>query len=558
MPLLSGAKGVVETLKACKVELVFGLTGHTVMEVADELAKDATIRSIYPRSELNGTYMAYGYNRIKGAANSVCIWHVAGSLYAAPAVMTAKIDSTPMVVICGNVSSDCKGKQAFQETPIFEVYEPITKWAYRVERTEQLPWALQLALHIASSNRPGPVVLDVPFDKFVEKAEMRIPEGPIEWAPPAGDPKTIKKACELLLKAKKPVLIAGGGVAIAEAGYEAQRLAELLCMPIVTGRSSSKGVVSEEHPLCLGILGSFGWRVANEFLSEADCWCAVGTTFSQIAMQDWSVKPPETLIHIDIDPSEFGKIYQPTVAILGDAKRVLQQMIEYLEQKVEKKDFKEHPRYPEIKERKEKWLKELDSRCAPDTKPINPYRLIKEINLALPPDGIVVGDAGNNGEFAVHVYKALKPRTFLLSQKYSAVGTSFPAALGAKLASPNVPVVAVEGDGGFHYNCAELATAVMEKIPVIVVVFNDGYYNSNRQIANRLFEGRQVWTKLNNPDWAAVAKSFGAEGERVDDTNSFREALKRALKSDVPYVIDAIIDRDVPAPVTGKLWKIRW
>jgi thiamine pyrophosphate-dependent acetolactate synthase large subunit-like protein len=233
-------------------------------------------------------------------------------------------------------------------------------------------------------------------------------------------------------------------------------------------------------------------------------------------------------------------------------------MLEHLSARAEKKDYRGHPRYREIEERKEKWLAELDGKTASDAKPINPFRVMREINAVLPPDGIVTGGAGNNGEFAVHALRSFNPRNFLLSQKYSAVGCSFPIALGAKLAAPDTPVVCIEGDGGLHYNVTELATAVMEKIPVVLIVMNDGYLNANRQIADVLFEGKQVWTKLNNPDWVAVARAFGAHGERVEDPGDIRPALTRGLGSDVPYVIDLIVDRSVRAPITGKLWKIRW
>lgn len=558
MPSMSGAKAAVEALKLNDVRLVLGMTGHTVMEVADELAKDGSIRTVYPRTETSGTYMAYGYNRVKGGPHAVCLWHVAGMPHAAPGVITAYADSVPMVVIGGNVTSDAIGRKDFQDTPSAEIYAPITKWSYRVRRTDEIPEVLTKAFIVAGTGRPRPVVIDVPFDRFVEKAEMRIPSKVVIPAPPSGDPQAVRKACELLLAAKRPVLLAGGGVVTANACDELRRLAELLSIPVSSGRSGSKGVMSEDHPLALGTCGSFGWKIANEYLQEADCWCAIGCTFSQIAMQDWSVKPPETLIHIDIDPLEIGKIYKPTIGILGDARLVLAQMLEHLSARAEKKDYRGHPRYREIEERKEKWLAELDGKTASDAKPINPFRVMREINAVLPPDGIVTGGAGNNGEFAVHALRSFNPRNFLLSQKYSAVGCSFPIALGAKLAAPDKPVVCIEGDGGLHYNVTELATAVMEKIPVVLVVMNDGYLNANRQIADVLFEGKQVWTKLNNPDWVAVARAFGAHGERVEDPGDIRPALTRGLGSDVPYVIDLIVDRSVRAPITGKLWKIRW
>ncbi len=559
MPQMSGAKAVVEALKLNGVELVIGITGHTVMEVADELAEDGSIKAVYPRSETNGTYMAYGYNKIKNGPKAVCLWHVAGMPHAAPGVMTACADSVPMIVIGGNVTSDAVGKGDFQDTPIAEMYAPMTKWSYRVQNTAELPEVVCKAFATAAAGRPGPVVLDVPFDWFVEKAEMNIPGEALRPSPPSGDPEAVKKACELLLSAKKPVLLAGGGVVTAEAGAELQQLAERLCIPIVSGRSASKGVVSEEHPLAMGTCGSFGWPIANEYLAEADCWLAIGTTFSQIGMQDWSVEPPECLIHVDIDANEFGKIYKPDLTVLGDAKGVLSQMLAALEDKgIGKTDFRDQPRFQDIEGRKNEWLAALDETTNSDASPINPFRVMREINAALPADGIVTGGAGNNGEFAVHALKSFQPLTFLLSQKYSAVGCSFPIALGAKLAAPDRPVVCIEGDGGVHYNVTELAMAVKEKIPIILLIMNDGHYNANRQIAGVLFEGKQVWTELNNPDWVALAKSCGAEGERVDNPEDIGPALQRGLASGASYVIDMIVDPNVGCPITGKLWRIRW
>ncbi len=557
MPTMSGARAVVEALKVNGVELVFGMTGHTVMEVADELASDNALRAVYPRSETTGTYMAYGYNKIKNAPRAVCLWHVAGMPHAAPGVITAYADSVPMVVIGGNVTSDAVGKKDFQDTPSAEMYAPISKWSYRVQRAAELPEVINRAFARAATGRPGPVVIDVPFDRFVEKVDIEI-SARVASSPPAGDPDAVRTACDLFLAAKRPVILAGGGIITANATAELRQLAELVGVPVSAGRSASKGVLPEDHPLALGTCGSFGWPIANDYLQEADCWLAIGWTFSQIGMQDWSVKPPATVIHIDIDPDEIGRIYKPTIGVIGDAKLVLAQMIAYLETKVEKKDYRDHPGFGALKQRKDRWLAELDKKTASNSTPIDPFRVMREINAALPPDGIVVGGAGNNGEFAVHALKSQLPLTFLLSQKYSAVGCSFPIALGAKLAAPDRAVICIEGDGGAHYNVTELATAVMEKIAVVLIVMNDGNLNANRQIAGALFKGKQVWTKLNNPDWVALAKSFGANGERVEDPNDILPALQRGLSSGMPYVIDMVVDPDVRCPITGKLWKIRW
>ncbi|MCC6473788.1 MAG: thiamine pyrophosphate-binding protein [Burkholderiales bacterium] len=558
MATMSGARAVLEALKANQVELVVGITGHTVMELADELARDGSIRTVPARTETNGTYMAYGYNKVRNAPRAACLWHVAGMTHAAPGVITAYADSVPLVVIGGNVTSDAVGKRDFQDTPSAEMYAPFSKWSHRVQRTADLAAAVNKAFLLAGSGRPRPVVLDVPFDRFVESAEF----GPIRRiepaAPPAGDPHAVARACELLAAAKRPVILAGGGVVTAGAGEELRALAEAACLPVSSGRSASKGVIAEDHPLALGTCGSFGWPIANEYLAQADCWCAIGCTFSQIAMQDWSLKSPESLIHVDIDPQEIGRIYPPALGIVGDARRVLAQMLERFRAGARVPDYRRHPRYPELKERKDRWIAKLDASTASAARPVDPLRLMREINAALPPEGIVTGGAGNNGEFAVHALKSYRPASFLLSQKYSAVGCSFPIALGAKLAAPERPVICIEGDGGLHYNVTELATAVMEKIAVVLVVMNDGHLNANRQIANALFAGKQVWTRLNNPDWVAVARSFGAEGERVEDPSGIAAALRRGLAAGMPYLIDLVVDPDVRCPITGKLWKIRW
>lgn len=558
MPKMTGAKAVVETLVKNKVGAVIGMTGHTVMEVADELARDGQIKAVYTRNEVNGTYMAYGYNKIRPENPAVCLWHVAGMPHAAPGVMTAMADSVPMVVLGGNVTSDALGRKDFQDTPTAEMYAPITKWSRRVANAAELPSALTKALQVSGAGRPGPVVLDVPFDYFVETAEIDLEVPHVRPVAPGVDPEAIANAISLLKNAKNPVIIAGGGVAISKAGDEVRALAEALCIPVATGRSGSKGIFPESHELAIGTIGSFGWEIGNETVANADCWLAIGCTFSQIAMQDWTTKAPETIIHIDIDPAEIGKIYKPTLGILADAKAALSEMLRQLDIKVgDAARHTSHPRYAAIADRKADFMRKLEEKTHRHTSPVDPFHVVGVLNDILPDDAIIVGGAGNNGEFAVHAYVSNKP-TFMLSQKYSAVGCAFPMALGAKLAAPDVPVICIEGDGGVHYNITELGTAVQHNIPVVLIIYNDGHLNANRQISNVLFEGKQTWTEINNPDWVQLAKSFGAEAERVERGEDLEEAVKRAIASGKPYVLDVAIDPNVRGPVTGKLWKIRW
>jgi len=559
MPVLSGAQIVVNALKACGVDLVVGITGHTIMEVIDELCRDETIRAIYARNEVNGAFILYGYNRFLNRTRGVGLWHVAGAPHISPCVISASLDKVPMVHICGNVLSEFKGKSSFQETKIYEMFLPISKWAFRIERTDQIPTALIKAIITSESGMPGPCILDVPFDHFVNKIDIELPKKVERCAKPAGDETSIKECCEIILKADRPVILAGRGVICSEACSEVQELAELLCIPVISGQGA-KGCISEEHPLALGIPGFNGWRCANEYMEKSDCWIAIGLSFNQFDTQEWNVKTPANLIHIDVEPTQIGKIYPSTIGIVGDAKLVLQRMIRYLKEKIGViKPYQEYPRFKEISEMKSRWMNELLPRLEDESKPMSPFRLIKEIrDIAVKFGATVVTDSSCSYEFSSQAMIVKTPQDLIYSHNYSCLGAGFPAAIGVKLASPNKPVICLTGDGGFHYSFSELAVCTMEKIPVVTVIMNNGWLNTNKMICDVLFGKRRYWVRLNNPDWVQLAKSFGVDGVRVESPEDLRKALREALNSGTPYVIDAITDDAVPIILTGRPWKVKW
>ncbi|MCL5959176.1 MAG: thiamine pyrophosphate-binding protein [Chloroflexi bacterium] len=558
MTVMRGADAVVQTLKANDVKLVISYVGHTVQEIGDALYDEKGIRSFHPRSEMAGAYMVNGYNKVAGRAAAIGLWHTCGSLVASVGVFDAMTDSVPTVSIMANVHSRLKDRNAMQEMPNVDIFKPICKWATRVEKPDKIPEALHKAFQIAQSGRMGPTVIDLPFDLCVDKADMTIPPG---WSPPAmaitGPADAIKQAGDLLMSAKKPVIIAGGGTVTSGAGAELKELAELLGIPVATS-TTGKGVLSEDHPLSLGVTGTVGWKVANEYIPQADVVLALGYRFAEWSYsQEYAADLPGKLIHVDIDPTEIGRFYIPTVGIMADSKSFLRALLDYLSTKVERKAFQERAAYAGIKRVRDEWLAVSEEREASDQKPMSPWRVVKEIRAALAPDDILVTDTGSNTAWFIQGYRAYLPKSTILPLGLGPLGAGFPYALGAKLAAGNRRVVCGTGDGGFQYCLPDLATAVKERIPITVVVFDDGYLGANRGIAEYLFDARYQWVELNNPDFAALAKAYGADGEKVEDPRDLASALQRAAKTEVPYIIDARIDYKFTYPVTGN-WQLRW
>jgi acetolactate synthase-1/2/3 large subunit len=285
----------------------------------------------------------------------------------------------------------------------------------------------------------------------------------------------------------------------------------------------------------------------------------VGSSFSQFSTGIWTLKPPESLIHIDIDPYEIGKLISAKVGIIGDARAVLRQMLSYLETKVSKQDFRLHGRFPEIERRRKEYLDTQTPLFESDAKPIHPMRIMKELRDALPDNAIITADSGQNAHWVKRGFMARGPRTTIIDSRYAILGFGFPAALGAKLARPDVPVVCFTGDGGFYYHAMELSTAVEQNIPVVVVIDNNGFYNSNKSLCDIYYEGRRIWVDLPKTNWVGLAKSLGANGERVDNPGDIGAAIRRGIASGQPYVIDVATDPQVyPKRSMGQTHRMRW
>jgi len=460
-------------------------------------------------------------------------------------IANAYMDSSPVIAFTGQVnafavnSSYIIGKDAFQEADIIGITTPITKYNYQPKKAVEIPETVKQAFHIATTGRPGPVLIDLPKNVQTETAEMKFTDNvEIRGYKPKTRPHPlqVKKAVELLLKAERPIILAGGGVIASNASPELLALAELLMAPVATPLMG-KGCFPENHPLSLGDMGMHGTFAANKLILEADVLLAVGTRFSDRTTGKLDEFCPDVkIIHVDIDSAEIGKNVDIDVPIVADAKKTLKAIYQLLTRKLQKKESSQwFKRVQEFKEH-------VKDERSDGEKGLKPPRLMKELRKILPNDAIIATEVGQNQMWAALHFMTYKPRTFISSGGLGTMGFGFPASIGAKVACPDRPVVDIAGDGSFRMTEQELACSVMEKIPVTVIVLNNSVLGMVAQW-QRLFYGRRYSAvDLGNvPDFVKLAEAYGAEGTRVGSLKEFSKAVRKAIKSDVTTVIDVPI-----------------
>ena len=545
---MSGAKAVVESLERQNVKEIFGIIGGTIMPVYDALYDSTKIRHILCRHEQGAAHAADGYARASGKAGVCMATSGPGATNLVTGIANAYMDSSPVVAITGQVPADGPntsymiGRDAFQEADIIGITTPITKHNYQVREAAEIPATVKTAFYIATTGRPGPVLIDLPKDvqnavaeiDFSDKIEIR------GYKPPSDPhPLQIKKAAELLVKAEKPLILAGGGVITANASPELLQIAELLMAPVAT-TFMGKGAFPEIHPLSLGNIGMHGNPVANKLLLETDVLLAVGTRFSDrsTARLD-SFCPVAKKIHIDIDAAEIGKNISVDVPIVGDAKVSLKALYDSLIKQLKKKESSAWIK--RVKKAKE----QINSVANGGTKDLKPQTLLPELRKLLPENAIVTTEVGQNQMWAALYFKVLKPRTFISSGGLGTMGFGFPAALGAKVACPDRPVVDIAGDGSFIMTEQELATSVMEDIPVTVIVLNNSVLGMVAQWQRMFCNRRYIAVNLGKvPDFVKLAEAYGAQGFHVGSIGEFSKAVKEGLKSKVTTVIDVPISSE--------------
>ena len=554
MVQMTGAKALIAALEKEGVEYVFGLPGGANLPIYDALV-GAGLRHILVRHEQSAAHMADGYARIKRKSGVCFATSGPGATNLVTGIATAYADSSPMIAVTGQVSLNMIGRDAFQEVDIIGVANPCTKYAFQPRLSSEIPEVVKKAFYIAESGRPGPVLIDVPKDVQTSEADMKFPDlikvrgyNPTTEA----DLSDVGKAVELVLRAEKPIIMAGGGVILSGAFAELQALAELLMVPVVT-TFKGKGAFPENHPLAMGPIGMHGHPEANKIIIEADCILAVGARFSDRSVGRFDeFGRGMSIIHMDIDPAEIGKNKSVDAAIVGDVKSSLRTLVKLLSKKITKKSSES----PWLRRRKE--LIQYYSETIKDyPRDITAKKSLKKLRELLPSKAIVTTEVGQCQMWASLHFDVTAPGTFFSSTGLGTMGFGFPASIGAKAAQPDVPVVDIAGDGSFNMTENSLAVSVLDKLPVIVFLMNNYMLGMVAQW-QRTFYGRRYSGvhQQKCPDYVKIAEAYGAQGIRTGSMQELEKAIKTAIKSDVATVIDIPIDPEEDvypfvAPGTG-------
>lgn len=541
METMSGAKALMKALEKEGVKEVFGLPGGANLPMYDEFAR-CDIRHILTRHEQSAAHMADGFGRVSRKPGVCFATSGPGATNILTGIATAQADSAPMVAVTGQVPVPMIGKDAFQESDIIGMANPVVKYAFQPRDAKEIPEVVRKGFFIAETGRPGPVLIDVPKDVQTNQAEMAFPDefkirGYHPWTDP--DMVNIEKAINMLLNAEKPIILAGGGTIISSAFAELQALAELLLIPVVT-TFKGKGSFPENHPLSLGPIGMHGHAEANKIMTEADCVLAIGTRFSDRSVGTFEdFEKRLKIIHMDVDPAEIGKNQTTSVAVVGDVRASLRIMVKMLMQKAIKQT-EENKWLQHVKETKQYWQENL--KLHPGE--MGAAKILRKLRELLPHQSIVTTEVGQHQMWASLFFDVIQPGTFFSSTGLGTMGWGFPAAIGAKVAKPDVHVVDIAGDGSFAMTENSLATAVLENIPVIVFVMNNFTLGMVAQWQRTFYERRMIGVDQGKfcPDYVKLAESYGAQGLRAQSMDELDKAIKTALSSNVATVIDIPID----------------
>jgi acetolactate synthase-1/2/3 large subunit len=575
MPRMKGAELITEYLIRNRIPYVFGICGHGNVGMLDALydARDR-IKLISPRHEQVAGHMADAYFRVRHEPVATLTSCGPGSANIVMPLAVALSDSSALLAITANVPTSQFNRSPFQEVnrhyqaDFVNVIRPVVKRSFQPTRVDMLPLALRQATTTMLSGRPGPVNVDVPYNVFQEEDEVEVPPA----APPFGAqrsgaaPEQVAAALDMILQAKRPALFVGHGVTLSEASGELTEFAHTLGIPVIASPNGF-GCLDMADPLSLGFIGRNGAYPANEAGRRADLVVAVGARFDDRSASSWLPGyswnfPHCKLIHVDVDPDEIGRNYPPDLGILADARTFLRQLLGELERRPAKRDALQ-AWHADIKQWQADWDAYTRPNFAIHASPIRPERVVADCQKVLPETAILACDVGVHHNWYMQFWKARRPQTMLNSWGFSGMGFGAAGALGAKLAAPERPVVAIAGDGCFTMVPHVLCTAVEYDIPVVWLIWNNFSWASIRDIQYGMFGGREIGTAFYrgsnntpyNPDFAAWARAAGAEGVTVSKSEDLRGALEHAIASNKPSVLDVHVDANVHPPATGA-WQL--
>ena len=536
--MLTGGQIVCESLIKEGVEVIFGIPGGAILPLYQDLPDYPQLHHILMRHEQGAAHAADGYARATGKVGVAFATSGPGATNLITGIATAHMDSVPTVFITGQVARAAIGKDAFQETDVTGITLPITKHNYLVMHASEIAGTIKEAFYLASTGRPGPVLVDIPKDVFVEKAEFEYPETvnlPNYDVPQGADPEQVQEAVQLIKEAHKPLILAGHGVIISRAYDELMELAEKAQIPVIT---TLLGISSfpETHPLSVGMPGMHGMAYASLAINEADLLLALGMRFDdRITGKLSAFAPNAKVIHVEIDPSEVHKNVRATVPLIGDLKKVLQQLVPAVEPKS----------HEEWVQRIEELRVEHPLMRPKVTGELRPQYVIQALSQATKGNAVIVTGVGQHQMWAAQHYTFTKQNSWITSGGLGAMGFEVPAALGAQVGRPDAVVWSVAGDGGFQMTMSELATMVENNIPVKFAIFNNRYLGMVRQWQDIFYEKSYVATHYTgNPDFVKLADAFGIFGTRVTKEEEALPAIKAAMEYPGPALIDFVVAQE--------------
>ncbi|MBP5690614.1 MAG: biosynthetic-type acetolactate synthase large subunit [Bacteroidaceae bacterium] len=541
--MISGAEAMLQALLAEGVNTVFAYPGGSIIKVFDALydhRKD--LKQILVRHEQGAAHAAQGYARVSGRTGVAIVTSGPGATNTITGISDAMLDSTPLVVIAGQVSTDALGTDAFQEIDLVGVTQPITKWSYQIRRADDIAWAVARAFYIAGSGRPGPVVLD--FTKTAQVSKIDFKPAKIEFERsyiPSPDPieSQINDAVRLIDNAQKPLVLVGHGVELGNAENELREFIEKADLPAARTLLGLSALPTD-HPLNMGMLGMHGNLAPNVKTNQCDVLIAVGMRFDDrvTGTLDTYAKQAK-IIHLDIDKSEFGKNVKPDVTVLGDCRQTLKLITERMA-KASHREWIESFKPLD----KEEYDKVIDSAIHPTAGPLKMGEVVTEVSAQSPANSILVTDVGLNQMFSARYFKYRVPRSIVTSGGLGTMGFCMPAAIGATFGAPDRTVLAFFGDGGFQMNIQELGTIMENQAPVKMIVMNNTWLGNVRQWQQMMFQSRYSCTHMMNPDYTKIAAAYGIPYRLVTDRKELKDAVAQMLKAKGPFLLETAVEEE--------------
>lgn len=540
---ISGSEAIIKCLIAEGVDILYGYPGGAIMPVYDELFKyQGKIHHVLTRHEQCAAHAAQGYARISGKVGVAMATSGPGATNLITGIADAQIDSTPIVCITGQVPSHLLGSDAFQETDIIGISTPVTKWNHQITKAEEIPSVMAKAFYIAKSGRPGPVLIDITKDAQFEEFDFKYEKcnkvrsyNPV----PTTDSEAVREAAKLINSAKKPMIVWGQGVILGTAENELKAVVEKSGVPAawtILGASA----IPTSHPLNIGMVGMHGNYAPNVLTNECDVLIAIGMRFDdRVTGKLTTYAKQAKIIHFEIDPAEVNKNVKVDIAVLGDAKESLKQLLPLLEEKT----------YPEwLQKFKNLYTIEFEKVIKDDLHPtkdgLTMGEVLKEINIQSKGNAAIVSDVGQHQMIACRYAEFTTTRSNITSGGLGTMGFALPAAIGAKMAAPDRDVVAIIGDGGYQMTIQELGTIFQQKVPVKIVVLNNEFLGMVRQWQQLFFDKRYASTEMTNPDFVAIAKGYYIAAQKVTKREQLKSAVAEMMTTDGPYFLEVCVEKE--------------